>query len=314
MPGVHSITIKDDFCDFASKIRKELLHHPSWKEMLQDGIHGSDLLAPHRQNGITTGHLGPSDRGRLPYCLRFADILYQNLASLCSLVGLDPADAHSVEMNAMAYGEGAWLSPHTDAFEYSRAEGRLAAWMLYLTAPEDGEWPQDKGGAVRVWTSTGQEARVRPRFNRFAIFRVYEQSFHEIEKITWEPEWPACRLALSGWIRGRPAPKADRKARMYLESPDAQEKRAETEATLQGSLALHRLLAKQQAFCGMTDATSRERIAALEEDYQAHCDAPPGTCFLSRAPGPAGCIFVVNQAGAVVHFGDARRYGTKLEG
>ena len=149
-PGVHSITYKDDFCSFAPEMREELLHYPKWKEMQQDGLGGGGQFVPHRQNGITTGHLQEEDRERLPYCWRFGDFLAQNFGTLCPLVGVDPADASYLELNAMAYGGGAWLSPHTDFFEYGHTENRLVAWMLYLTAPEDGEWSADKGGAVRV--------------------------------------------------------------------------------------------------------------------------------------------------------------------
>jgi hypothetical protein len=307
-PGVHSITFKDDFCSFASEIREELLHYPKWKEMTQGGLLGGSVLAPDQQNGITTGHITESDRGSLPHSTRFSEFLLQNVAALCPLVGVDPIAVTYVEMNAMAYGAGSWLSPHTDASEYNNAEDRLVAWMLYLTSPEDGEWPTEKGGAVRVWNRSGNEQRVHPRFNRFAMFRVYDGSLHEIEKIAWQPEWPQCRLALSGWLKGLPVREVSRLTPMYLQSINAKKKNAGAEEVLQGSLALYNLLAKQRTFCGGTADRTRELIAELERDLQALRLAPPGTCFVRRVPGPEGCVIVVNESGAVVHFGKAEDY------
>ena len=144
---------------------------------------------------------------------------------LCPLVGLDSRDAQNIELNAMAYGAGAWLSPHTDFLEYSQSDNRLAAWMLYLTAPEDGEWSAEKGGAARVWIPGNGEERIRHRFNRFAMFRVQDNSFHEIEKVTWESNWPNCRIALSGWVLGRPLKAVEHKTRLYLQSLSAQERK-----------------------------------------------------------------------------------------
>jgi len=311
-PGIHSLTYKDDFCSFASDVREELLRYPKWKEMLQEGPGGGGLIVPHRQNGITTGHLREEDRERLPYCWKFGEFLRQNLGVLCPLVGVDPADALHIEINAMAYGAGAWLSPHTDFSEYRQTENRLAAWMLYLTAPEDGEWSAEKGGAVRVWTPGSREERIRPQFNRFAIFRVQDNSFHEIEKITWKPEWPNCRIALSGWIQGRPQQQVERKTRVYVQSLSAQDRREEIEESLQGSLALHRLLEKQKSYCGRDTGSTAGRISEFEQDYQAHREVPPGTSFLRRIPGPAGCIIVVNDSGDTVYFGTLEGYSKKL--
>jgi hypothetical protein len=264
-----------------------------------------------RQNGITTGHLDEEVREKLPWCLKLRDFLAERFAVLLPLVGVDPSDAREVEINAMAYGAGGWLSPHTDFFDHSSTENRLVAWMLYLTDPEDGEWAASKGGAVRVWASTGKEDRVRPRFNRFAMFRVAKNSFHEIEKITWEPGWPNCRLALSGWIQGVAPQQIERRTRMYLVSPSAQERREEMEAYLEGSLALHRLLAKQKGYCGRDVTAASNRIAEFERDYMAHREAPAGTSFVRRAPGPAGCIIVVNEKGETVHFGKPEEYVNK---
>lgn len=311
-PGIHSLTYKDDFCSFADELRAELLRYPKWKEMKQEGAAGGDMIAPQRQNGITTGHLDEEVREKLPYALKFRDFLAQSFAALLPVVGADPADGREVEINAMAYGAGGWLSPHTDFFDHSSTENRLVAWMLYLTDPEDGEWPADKGGAVRVWNEAGQEGRVRPRFNRFAMFRVAKNSFHEIEKITWEPDWSNCRLALSGWIQGATQQKIERRTRMYLESSSSQKRNEEMEAYLQGSLALHRLLVKQKGYCGREVTATSDRISEFEQDYLAHRESPAGTSFLRRVPGPAGCIVVVSEAGGIVHFGTPGEYGKKL--
>ena len=310
--GIHALTYKDDFCSFASDVRYELLHFPKWKEMLQEGLGGGGMLVPHRQNGITTGHIREEDREVLPYCWKFGEFLKRNLGELCPLLDVNPADARHIEINAMAYGAGAWLSPHTDFFEYDHEENRLAAWMLYLTAPEDGEWSVDKGGAMRVWADGNREERIRPRFNRFAMFRVQHDSSHEIEMITWEPEWPHCRIALSGWIQGRPSQKVERKTRIYVQSLSFRERREEIQAALQGSLALHRLLKKQKSYCEYDTSSTAGRISEFEQDYRAHQEAPAGTSFLRRAPGPIGCIIVVNDDGDTVYFGTPEEYEKEL--
>jgi hypothetical protein len=306
-PGIHSITWKDDFCGFACEIRDELLNYENWKPMQSDGPQGTAEISPSRQNGITTGHIGEEDRGRFPFCLEFGDYLKRHLNELCLVAGVDPAEATSLEMNAMAYGAGGWLSPHTD-FSDRTANQRLVAWMLYLTAPEDGEWTDEKGGAVRVWKREGEEQRIRPRFNRFAMFRVHPGSFHEIEKVAWQPEWPQCRIALSGWIRGTPQAQPARNAAVYVKSSDAERKKRELEQTLLGALALHGLLAKQKSYLGRNTSGTVDRIGEFERDYRAHRNAPPGTSFLRRVPGPAGCIFVVDEAGTNVYFGRPERY------
>jgi hypothetical protein len=145
------------------------------------------------------------------------------------------------------------------------------------------------------------------------MFLVNPDSYHEIEKILWEPEWPNCRLALSGWILGHPAENIDRKTRMYLQSASAKERNEKFSAYIQGSLALHRLLEKQKKFCGRDIRDTRGRISELEEDYQAHLDSPDGTSFLRRIPGPAGCIVVVNESGDIVHFGTTHQYKIKTD-
>jgi hypothetical protein len=312
VPGVHSITYKDNFYPFASQVREELLRHPKWKPMLQGSTAGATVFVPHRQNGITTSQLIEEDREQLPQCLKFRDFLAENLAVLCLLAGINPADAKMVEMNGMAYGAGAWLSPHTDFFGYANKQNRLIAWMLYLTAPEDGEWTADKGGAVRVWQPGGEEKRVHPRFNRFAMFRVHADSFHEIEKITWQPDWPHCRLALSGWIQGAPRPENDRKMRMYLQSSSAQERSSEIGASLEGALALHRLLAQQIGYSGGDASLEIARASELEQDLRANQEAPVGTYFVRRVAGPAGCVVVVNESGQTIYFGSVEGAAEKL--
>jgi len=307
-PGVHAITYRDDFCSYAREMRDELLRFSNWREMTQGGVGTHGVFSPDRQNGITTGHLGDQHRDRLPHCMRFRDYVAQNLDVLCPLVDVNPKDARDVEINAMAYGAGAWLSPHTDFFEYGGAKTRLAAWMFYLTAPEDGEWPPEKGGSVRVWTPGSEGERIPPRFNRFAMFRVHNNSFHEIEKVTWEPEWPNCRLALSGWVLGESTDKVERNTRVYLQSAAFIQKRREVESTLQGGLALYRLLAKQKKSCGDETAWADDQISEYERDYQAHQDAPPGTSFLHRITGPAGCIIVVDDSGDTIHLGTAESF------
>jgi hypothetical protein len=165
------------------------------------------------------------------------------------------------------------------------------------------------GRLTREGTDGDREERIRPRFNRFAMFRVQHDSFHEIERVVWEPEWPNCRIALSGWIQGLPSQHIERKARIYVQSSSFQERRDEIQAVLQGSLALHRLLEKQKSYCGHDASSTAGRISEFEQDYSAHQESPTGTSFLRRAPGPSGCIIVINEDGDTVYFGTAEKYG-----
>ena len=140
------------------------------------------------------------------------------------------------------------------------------------------------------------------------MFRVHNHSFHEIEKITWEPEWRNCRLALSGWFTGRQPQAIGRMTRVYLQSSSALATKQELENSLQGSLALYRLLEKQKAFCGRNGARTAEHISDLEQDYQAHQESPEGTSFLRRVAGPSEAIIVVNDAGDSIYFGKLEGY------
>jgi hypothetical protein len=306
--GVHGLVHQDDFCDFAGAVRDELLAFPDWREMRQNSAEHVNVLSPQRQNGITTGHLTPERLARLPECSRFCELVRGRTRDLCDLAGVevtgDAADL-TLEVNAMAYGEGAWLAAHTDSLPANN--DRLLAWMLYLTHPDDGEWEPEKGGAVRLWDPDGTEVRLRPRFNRFAMFRVYKQSFHEIERVAWATGWDRCRLALSGWIRGT-RPRQEKGVRVYLKSPDYLKGRAEAESRLQGALALYRLLLQQREYCGMDTAAAKEALEECEQDYEAHRAAPPGTSFLQRSVGRAGSILVLDERRRVSYLGAAANY------
>lgn len=307
MRGVHNLVYKDDACEFAREIREELLRYPGWIEMRQDSYHAEDIFQPHSQNGITTRHLTDRHDDMLPHCIRFRNLLHDNSRELCDIVGVKSAERLQVEMNAMAYGEGGWLSPHTDSPVSDESDERLVAWMLYLTHPEDGEWSEDKGGAIRLWVPGGEEVRLRPKLNRFAIFKVCEESFHEIEKVTWKPGWERCRLALSGWIRGsRTTP--EKRTSVYMKSADYIKARADVEATLQGSLALYQLMVQQREYCGVDTSDTMSQIAQLREDYKDHLASPDGTRFLRRIPGPEWCIFVLDKDGKIVYFGPSAEY------
>jgi hypothetical protein len=181
--------------------------------------------------------------------------------------------------------------------------------MLYLTHPEDGEWSEEKGGALRVWTPNGEEARVRPKFNRLVLFKVSPTSCHEIEKVTWKAGWERCRLALSGWIRGATVSRrADRGMSAYLKSANYMERRAEIAASLQGALALRHLMVQQRTYSGLDVTKATSKIREITQDYDAHLAAPDGTSFLKRIPGPKGCITVLDEDGKVVHFGPPATY------
>jgi 2-oxoglutarate-Fe(II)-dependent oxygenase superfamily protein len=307
---VHNLAYQDDFCDFAQAIREELLGFPNWIEMRQEGYSGEQKVSPQRQNGITTGHLSSRQRKILPYCLKFTDFLRSRLRELCAFEGVEcPEDAASldIEINAMAYGQGAWLSPHTDSGITQRVNDRLIAWMLYLTHPDEGEWNAGQGGAVRVWLPDGPEARLSPKFNRFAMFKVHEQSFHEIERILRPTTWQTCRLALSGWIRGVPE-KRERGMAIYMRSKNFQELRAHVEDRLQGAFALYELMLQQQRHAGVETGTTEVTLDEHRKDYRAHLDSPPGLSFVERAAGPRGTITVLDEERKVRYLGSLKAY------
>jgi Rps23 Pro-64 3,4-dihydroxylase Tpa1-like proline 4-hydroxylase len=307
-PSVHSLRYKDGFCDTAHLIREELLKYTTWQTMRQSSYFSSnDGFIPARQNGITTGHLDDRSRDILPHCIQFRDFLHQHSQALCELIDVDCVD-HRIEINAMAYGQGCWLSSHNDYIKHDTGNVRVAAWMLYLTHPDDGEWPVEKGGGVRLFHSDGEAVRLQPKFNRFALFKVSSASTHEIEKITWDTGWEHSRLALSGWIRGRTSREA-RDTCVFIASPRFAQARAAMETFFQGSLACYRLQAQQQAYAGIDTSRAVAREQELMADYEAHLAAPDGTCFSHRVPGPKGVIIVLNeQDEKTLYFGSLEAY------
>jgi Rps23 Pro-64 3,4-dihydroxylase Tpa1-like proline 4-hydroxylase len=301
-PAVHEVVYADTFCPFALEIRHELLRHPDWKEMTQGGRYeaASHLRTDH-QNGITSGHLDEQQRAVLPHTMAFRDLIARHAIELAGRVGAHVGANPEIEMNAMAYGNGAWLSAHTD-YRSDETRPRLVAWMLYLTHPDDGEWSPEMGGAVRLFEAKGRATVVRPRFNRFAMFRVSDQSLHEIEPVTFAGGWDRSRLALSGWIRGaddsRPSV-----ARLYARRADAARVRAERDARLRGAIAMYDLLRQQHEYSGQLSAELASLVAQYETERDLQASAPEGTVFVRQAPGPAGCIFVVDENDVVVYFG-----------
>jgi hypothetical protein len=300
--GVHNLVYKDTFCEFAQEIRDELLTFSNWVEMRQDNYQAKSVINPGAQNGITTGHITDKCREWLPNCLKFRELIESRLQALCETMGIQFSESLQIEMNGMAYGEGSWLSGHTDFGASANSNDRLVAWMLYLTHPLDEEWSAEKGGAVRLWTRDRKEIHLRPKFNRFAMFRVHKHSFHEIEKITWPTGWERCRLTLSGWIRGA-YEKPQKKMRVYLKSPDYMNRKAKMEASLKGSLALYELMLQQKRYCGADTGSTMEKLAECRQNYEAHLSAPSGTSFIHHAPGPAGCITVLNEEQKICYFG-----------
>src|SRR5436309_214912 len=89
-PSLDHLVYAEDFCDFASKIRAELLRYPDWKEMSQDGPDYESGIVPDRQNGITAGHLEESHRAVLGHCLAFKDFLQEHSRQLCAIAGIEP--------------------------------------------------------------------------------------------------------------------------------------------------------------------------------------------------------------------------------
>lgn len=305
--AVHNLTFCDDSFECALELREELLRFSAWTEMRQQGDRSiAGLTNPARQNGLTTGHITDKHARVLPNCLRFRDQLQASLPQLCQTMATPYSEHLQIEMNAMAYGEGAWLSGHTDRGKTAGASDRLIAWMLYLTHPEDNEWSLEKGGAVRLW-DRDREAVLRPKFNRFAMFTVSNGSFHEIEKITWNTGWKRCRLALSGWIRG-PYVEVEKEMRVYLKSADHEGLKEALEQSLLGSLALYGLMNQQRSYCDLDTTKTGQVLQEYQRDYDAHLSAPEGTSFSHRAPGPAGCITVLNEDRKICFFGKPENY------
>jgi hypothetical protein len=306
-PSVHGLVFKDDVCGFAQDIRTELLNYSRWVEMRQDGYVGRGVLNPQRQSGITTGHITELHRMHLPNSLKFREALESRIPELCRLMDVALAPGMQVEINGMAYGSGAWLAPHTDSGKTRGNDDRLIAWMLYLTSPEDDEWCEDKGGAVRLWNNKGAEVRLAPRFNRFAMFKVHKSSFHEIEKIKWQTGWANCRLALSGWIRGA-SKQLETKMPVYVRSEDYLTRRTQTETHLHGVLALYELMLQQRTHCGIDTSREQSLVENYRAEYVAHSDSPEGTSFSHLAPGHASCISVINDNQKICYFGPRERY------
>lgn len=312
--SVHGLAYGDDFYDRADAVRRELLAFPDWQEMRQDNRYAKGVLNPLKQNGLTTGRLTEKHRSRIPECLRFVDALRAQLPRLCEAAGVQSLANEpglDLEVNAMAYGEDAWLAPHTDSGAVHDGQDRRIAWMLYLTHPDDGEWDVSKGGAVRLWEPGGAEVRLCPRFNRFAMFRVSKDSFHEIERIAWPANWERCRLALSGWIRGAAPARQGKHTSVFLKSANHRALRAEMESRLRGTLAIYRLLLQQRHYCGGDTAASITAIDEATADYLAHVNAPPETSFVRRTVGERGSITVLDEQDRVVFSGPAESYADK---
>ena len=301
-PGLHGLSYIDDYWPEADAVRRELLEAPGWMPMTQADASGRHKVDAERQNGIML-----TDFASLPAALAFGGHLHVHRHELCARVGIDAAgaDGADIEMNGMAYGEGGWLSPHTD-FVPSQQGRRLAAWMLYLTHKDDAEWTVGDGGAVRLTDGSNAETRLSPKFNRFAMFAVSPSSVHEIERVHRAGGWDRCRLALSGWFRG-PNP-VRHEARLFVRRDSARAEPA-VAAAGPGEAALRRILQSQRRYQGRDESTIDADLFRLREDVaRQRIDAPPGTVFSKFVPGPPGCIFVVDDQGTLLFFGPRDQY------
>jgi hypothetical protein len=180
--------------------------------------------------------------------------------------------------------------------------------MLYLTDPVDGEWREEHGGAVRLFARNGEEVRLRPKFNRFAMFQVSSTSLHEIEKITWGCGWTRCRLALSGWFTRQSHGRSFNGAAVYLRSSHFERARREVGRKLEGSLALYNLMREQRIHSGLELEETMNKLGELKREYAAHHSSPDGTSFLRHAPGPESLIIVLNDQNDVVYLGSREGY------
>lgn len=303
-PSVHGLVHRDDFCAFASEVRAELLAFPQWREMQQHSTFVDRLVLPERQNGITTGTIGDAEPAELVHCRRFHALVKEQAVALSGLVGARAGERISIEMHGMAYGQGSWLSPHTDHSDSD--ESRIAAWILYLTHPDDGEWGADKGGALRlVDEARGAAASLGPKFNRFAIFAVSPTSTHAIDLVRFDPPWEHCRLALSGWIRTE---QRGHELAVYRRTSNWRHLREELGRHIDGSIAMYGIMAKQRAHAGLPLGEVERELATLALTRRAHEAAPEGTAFFRHAAGPKWCIAVVDDAEKLVFMGPARDY------
>ena len=189
---LHQGILADDFCSYAAELRQELLRFPRWKPFRLGG--GSNYSF---QTGITTGHIqGRFDE--LARCHRFEAALLACGEELCRRVGAAVGGELAIDISGMAYGKDGRLKRHTDSIG-----ARRLAWILYLTDPDDGEWPARDGGPLVLSDGPGADAGEvvdAPRFNRFVAFQVTDASWHEIRPVLRDTPWPAARLCLAGWL------------------------------------------------------------------------------------------------------------------
>ena len=97
-------------------------------------------------------------------------------------------------------GPGPFLTVHD---EEDRVKQRLYAYVLNMTA----EWRPDWGGLLLFLDEDGHVAEgYTPAFNALNIFRVPAR--HAVSFVT--PAAGAPRLSVTGWVRSRVPPEAER--------------------------------------------------------------------------------------------------------
>ena len=66
---------------------------------------------------------------------------------------------------------------------------------------------------------------------------------------------------------------------------------------------MYNLLRQQHEYNGQVAGELASLLKRYETERELQASAPEGTVFLRHAPGPAGCIFVVDENDKVVYFG-----------
>lgn len=105
-----------------------------------------------------------------------------------NLTGLDLGPPTMPAVHAFRAGDFLWR--HTD-----RGHARRIAWVLHLSR----DWPEERGGVLRISDSGGGEWRVPPGWNRFILFDVPRQREHLVTPVI-ERAGRERRLTLSGWV------------------------------------------------------------------------------------------------------------------
>ena len=99
-------------------------------------------------------------------------------------------DHKMISIHSTRYNNTHYLLCHDD-----QLDNRIFAIMIYLKDMNDNE-----GGALRLFDSkknspTSIVKSITPKFNRFAIFKISKDSFHDVSEVLVDKD----RLAIGWW-------------------------------------------------------------------------------------------------------------------